>query len=344
MNFFQHECYLHARVPRIKTSGKEGIKTFPVPWARSESGFTLLFEAMSMLLIESEMPVKKVAKVMKVYDNRLWRVFNYWVSKAFKSDEQQNITSIGIDETSSKKGHKYVTVAVDMKVKRVIFATPGKDSKCIDRLNKHLTDKGCSSENIKQVSMDMSSAFISGVEKNFPSAEITFDKFHITKLMNEAMDSVRKMERTSINELKGHKYIFLKNDINLSDKQKESKFYFLNTYSTLSESYRLKELFNDFWNMQTEDDAAGYLSYWCDCVEDSKIQPFIKAANTIRKHWKGILNYFNSNLNNAILEGINSKIQLAKKRARGYRNIDNFINMIYLIAGKLKFDYPLYST
>lgn len=342
MNFFQHECYLHARVPRIKGADGTGIKTVQVPWARSGSGFTLMFEAMSMLLIESEMPVKKTAKFMGVYDNRIWRIFKYWVSRAFNADNQQNVISIGLDETSKKKGHDYVAVAVDLDEKRVIFAAPGKDASCVENLKDHLQNKGCNAEQIKQVSIDMSPAFISGVTKNFPNAEITFDKFHVNKLINEAMDQVRKSERKEIMELKGHKYIFLKNDINLNDEQRESKFYFLSSYPTLGEAYRLKELFNELWDFKDKEKATGYLAYWCDLVEESNIQPFKKAAKTIRSHWTGIINYFKSGINNGILEGINSKIQLAKKRARGYTNTDNFINMIYFIAGKLKFDYPLY--
>lgn len=98
-------------------------------------------------------------------------------------------------------------------------------------------------------------------------------------------------------------------------------------------------MFNDFWEIKDTDEAEGYLAYWCDLARESKRQPFIKALETIKNHWRGIVNYIKSKINKGILEGLNSKIQLAKKRARGYRNIDNFINMIYFIAGKLKFDY-----
>jgi transposase len=343
MNFFQHSCFIHARVPRIKTED-EGIKTLEVPWARRGSGFTLLFEAMAMLFIESEMPVKKAAKIMGVYDNRIWRLFDYWISRAFQADDQSGTEKIGIDETSNKKGHNYVTLAADMEERRVIFATPGKGADCITRLQEHLDEKGCNKEQIQQVSIDMSPAFISGVMSNFPNARITFDKFHTVKLINEAMDEVRKAERKEIAELKGHKYLFLKNNRDLTEKQKESKYYFLSSYPSLGEAYRLKELFNDFWELPTEEEASGYLGYWCDLVEESGIQPFIKASQTIKAHWSGVINYFKSKLNNGILEGINSKIQLAKKRARGYRNIYNFIHMIYFVAGKLKFDYPLFSA
>lgn len=342
LNFFQHTCYLHARVPRVKTlEGK--VINVEVPWARPGSGFTLLFEAFTMLLIESEMPVSSVANIVDVYPQRIWNLFSHWVNKAYLADDQSEITMLGIDETSTKKGHNYVTVGVDMDSRRVVFATPGKDAGAIEKLANHLKEKGTAKEAIEQVSIDMSVAFISGVGNCFPNADITFDRFHTVKVINEAMDTVRKLERKEFAMLKGHKYTFLKRDKNLSDKQKEDKYGLLTLYPVIANAYRLKEMFNELWTFNTIEEAGGFLSYWIELVEESKIQPFIKAAKTIKAHWSGIVNYAKSRLTNGILEGINSKIQLAKNRARGYRNIDNFINMIYFIAAKLKFDYPLYS-
>lgn len=343
LNFFQHTCYLHARVPRVITKD-EKVVNVQVPWARSGSGFTLLFEAFSMLLIESEMPVSKAADVMGVYAQRVWNIFNYWIKKAFNADKQDQIEILGIDETSTKKGHNYVTVAVDMDQRRVVYATAGKGSDCIARLQKHLEEKGTPKEQIGQACIDMSPSFISGIGNSFPNAEITFDKFHVMKVVNEAMDQTRKLERAEFAMLKGHKYTFLKKDKNLNKNQKQAKYDLLNLYPVLADAYRLKEMFSEFWTFTTMEDAGSFLAYWCDLAQDSTIQPFKKAAKTLLSHWTGIVNYAKSKLNNGILEGINSKIQLAKKRARGYRNIDNFIHMIYFIAGKLKFDYPLYST
>lgn len=341
LNMFEHKCYIYARVPRIKNNQSK-VDTVQVPWARPNSGFTLLYEAFSMLLIESEMPVKRVGKVLGINDMRIWRIFNFWVNKAVDDDSQKSVRKVGIDETSIKKGHKYITLAVDLEEKRTIFVTPGKDAECIEKLKYHLSEKGCPPTQIAQASIDMSPAFIAGITNNFPNAEITFDKFHITKFINEAMDTVRKAERKANIELKGYKYIFLKNDSKLKEHEKESKYYFLSSYPNLGEAYRLKELFNDFWEITSEEEASAYLAYWCDVVIDSGIKPFIKVADTIKSHWSGIVNYIKSKINNGILEGINSKIQLAKKRARGFRNTKNFINMIYFITGKLKFDYPLF--
>lgn len=341
LNFFEHRCFIHARVPRITTS-TNNVKMVSVPWARTGSGFTLMFEAFGMLLIESEMPVLRAASIIKIQDTRLWRIFKYWVSKARLKDTQSDVVNLGIDETSIKKGHNYVTLAVDMDKRRVIYATPGKDKQTIKNIKEHLELKDCPNEQIKNICMDMSPSFISGKFDYFPNAHITFDKFHIMKIINEAMDSVRKYERKAHVELKGYKYLFLRNKENLSNTERETKTDFLNLYEDLGKAYRLKELFNDLWDFNTSEEAEGYLAYWCDLAEESKILPFIKVVNTIKGHWNGVVNFFQSRLNNGILEGINSKIQLAKKRARGYRNIENFINMIYFISGKLKFDYPLY--
>ena len=123
-NFFEHRCFFHARVPRITTSASK-VEQVKVAWARPGSGFTLLFEAFAMCLIENEMPVNKAGNILGVYPNRLWTVFNYWIEKAFCKDDQQSVNKIGIDETSSKKGHDYVTLAADLDTRRALFATPG---------------------------------------------------------------------------------------------------------------------------------------------------------------------------------------------------------------------------
>ena len=341
LNFFQHVCYLHARVPKVKQADGK-IKTQAVPWARKGSGFTLMFEAFAMLLIENEMPVNKAAKILQVYPNRLWNVFNYWVSIAHQEDSIEGLDKIGFDETSVKKGHNYVTTMVDLEQRRVLFATPGKGADCIKQSVDYLEDKKVDLSLVKQVCIDMSPSFISGCINHLPDADITFDKFHVMKEVNKAMDELRKLERIGNDILKNHKYTFLKNK--LSPKIEEERNLLMELYPKLGEGYRLKLLFNDFWDIEDKQEAEGYLAFWCDLANESGIFPFKKAVNTIKAHWSGIINYIESRINNGILEGLNSIIQLAKKRARGYRNINNFINMIYFICGKLKFNYPLYLT
>lgn len=187
----------------------------------------------------------------------------------------------------------------------------------------------------------MSPSFISGCKKYLPHTAITFDKFHVVKEVNKAMDEVRKMERKGNFDLKGHKYTFLKGNLNIEEQVQRNDL--MDKYKNLSDPYTLVQMFKDFWNIENIDDAKGYLAFWCDLAENTLLNPFMRVSKTIKNHWDGIVNYINSKITNGILEGINSKIQLAKKRARGYRNIKNFINMIYFVAGKLKFNYPQYS-
>ncbi len=343
LNFFEHICYLHAKVPRIRTSSGQ-IRQVQVPWARAYSGFTLLFEAYVMSLIESEMPVNKVASLLGVLPKRIWTIFNYWLTVAYNGDDQSDIKAIGIDETSKKKGHDYIMITADIESRRVVFACSGKDEKTIAQLAEHFKARKVATEQIELITMDMSPAFISGVSKNFPDAKIVFDRFHLKKLLNEAVDQVRKRERHLHNALKGHKYTFLKSPKNLTKSQRHAKLELMETFPALATTVRLQELFDDFFEFSDQEEAAAFLAYWCDLAEESKILPMVKFSKTLKKHWIGIINYTQAKISNGILESINSKIQLAKRRARGYRNTQNLINMIYFIAGKLKFNYPQYST
>ena len=343
LNFFEHTCKLHCSVPRIRTSqGK--VRLVDVPWARSGSGFTLLFEALALALIEREMPINKIGQLLGENAHRIWTIFDHWIGLAYQADDPTAVTQLGFDETSRRKGHNYVTVAVDMEESRVLHVVKGKDGNTIKEIKAYLETKGVDNKQIAQASIDLSPAFISGVRKYFPEASITFDRFHVVKLLNEAMDRVRQQERREHDALIGHKYTFLRNPDKLSANKQTALAEMITLYPTLGEAYRLKVLFNDLWQMPNKRAAETFIQLWCREVALSGIQPFMDFAKTLKSHLSGISNFVETHLTNAILESINNKIQMAKRRARGYRNTDNFINMIYFLCGKLKFNYPLYST
>jgi transposase len=343
LNFFEHSCHLHCAVPRIRTSDGK-VRLVQVPWARSGSGFTLLFEALAMALIEREMPVNKIGQLLGEDAHRIWTIFNHWIGLAYQADDPTGVTQLGFDETSRRKGHTYLTVAVDMEERRVLHVVKGKDSNTIKEIGDYLAMKGMDKKQITQASIDLSPAFISGIRKHFPEAAITFDRFHVVKLLNKAMDTVRKQERREHDALKGHKYTFLRNPENLSAHKQAALSEMIRLYPTLGEAYRLKLLFNDLWEMPSKQTAKLFIEQWCREVEESKIPAFMNFAKTVKAHLSGIINSVETHITNAILESINNKIQMAKRRARGYRNTDNFINMIYFLCGKLKFNYPLHSS
>jgi transposase len=289
------------------------------------------------------MPASKVADCVKATAPRVWRVFDYWIERAKTRDDLSGVCRIGIDGTSSKKGHSYVTVLADMEQRRVIDVQPGKDAQAVTGFVERLELKGGDRKRIEQVCIDMSPACISGTLDMFQNSRITFDKFHIVQHLNNAMDEVRKRERTGNEPIKNHKYTFLRLNKNLPEKKRNELEYITMLYPHPGKACRLKEMFMDVFHIKDPDEAKGYLQFRCDMVMESTIQPFKKFVNLIGAHWFGITNYFESKLTGGILEGINSKIQLAKKRARGFRNINNYMNMIMFTCGKLKFDYPRYS-
>nr|QBM02817.1 ISL3 family transposase ISCARN77 [uncultured archaeon] len=245
-------------MPRIKSSTGE-VVTVVVPWARAGSGFTLLFEAFAMLLIEYEMPVNKVASTLHVVANRLWRMFNYWVNDAVVNDSLATVTQVGIDETSSKKGHNYVTVCANLEARRVIFVCEGRESDVIKDLAVAIEEKQGSVASIKNVSIDMSPAYIAGVTEHLPQAKITFDKFHVTALLSKSMDDLRKLERKDNDQLKGHKYTVLTNYTNLSTTKQDELDYLLMAYPRLGQAYRLKEMFMEFLDIKEKESALFHL-------------------------------------------------------------------------------------
>ena len=337
LNFFQHTTYLHARRPRIDCENC-GIITAEMPWARMGSGFTYLFESFVMILAR-KMPISAVAKVLGEHDTRIWRVVRHYVDEARKTEDYHDVTKIGVDETSRAKGHDYVTLGVDMEKSKVIFATKGKDSTTLARFNQDLFDHGGDAHYVREICCDMSPAFIEGAGDYFVNATITFDKFHVMKIINEAVDQVRRQEQKERPELKKTRYIWLKNPTNLTKKQQD-KFEDLSKLNLkTARAYQIKLNFQEFWE-QPVDKAENFLKRWYFWATHSRLEPIKKAAKTIKRHWDGILRWFESGLNNGILEGINSLVQLARRRSRGFRSTENFIAMIYLMAGKLNFNLP----
>ena len=200
LDFFQHQAFLHARTPRI-TCPDCGVKQIAVPWARAGSGFTLLFEALAMTLMTA-MPVAAAARLMGEHDTRMWRVLHHWVEQARERADYKDVSRVAIDETAAKRGHDYVSLFVDIDQRRVLFVTEGRGADTVAAFADDLEAHNGDASRVRQVCIDMSAAFIKGVTDNLTEAEITFDKFHAVKLVNDAVDKVRRAEAKGRPELK----------------------------------------------------------------------------------------------------------------------------------------------
>jgi transposase len=340
LNFFQHVTYLHVRTPRVECPNC-GVKQVPVPWAREASGFTLLFEAFIMTMAKG-MPVNAIARLVGEHDTRIWRILHHYVEKARGEQDYSQVRTVGMDETSSRRGHNYITVFVDMDKSKVLFATPGKDAATLTAFKKDLEAHGGRAENIKQACCDMSRAFIRGIEDTFENSSITFDKFHIVKIINEALDEIRRIEQKTRPELKKTRFAWLKNPQNLTVKQ-QVVIETLNVPKLnlkTAKGYQIKLTFQDLYD-QPKEKAEEFLKRWYFWATHSRLKPMIEAARTIKRHWDGVLAWFDSGITNGVLEGINSLIQAAKAKARGYRSTRNLITVVYLIAGKLNLNITL---
>ncbi len=334
LNFFQHECYLHARVPRIKRDDGR-VRLIPPPWSGKLSGFTLLFEALLIQLCRS-MPVHNVSQLTGVSDHRLWSLLETYVNAAKFDENFSQITTLGMDETSVARGHDYITLFVDLKEKKTVYISDGKSSETVEDFVQVLEERQGHSEQIKHVSCDMSPAFIKGVTEKLPEAQITFDKFHVMKIINEGVDKVRKEEVKTNPLLKGARYSFLKNENNLTDKQKKTRDKLslpkLNLKSV--RAMQMRETFQQIYTADSKLEFEARLKKWYYWATHSQLTPMIKVAKTIKRHWYGIVSWKESQINNGLLEGLNSVIQAAKRKARGYKK-PHFKIIAYLLTGKL---------
>ena len=338
LNFFQYKAFIHCSIPRTKCD-EHGVLQVEVPWSRPRSGFTLLFDAFVMELA-TKMTVNEIADLVDEHDTRLWRLIEHYVQKAREDENFSDIKNIGIDETSSKKGHNYITLFVDLDDPKVLYATEGKDSATIDGFKIDFELHQGDSKNIENVCCDMSPAFIKGSKSNFTNANITYDKFHVMKKINEALDQVRREENAENSILKKTRYIWLKNPENLTKKQKK-KFSSLSKMNLKTvRAYNLKLAFKEFWEIDDLTAASSYLQKWYMWAKKSRLEPMKKAADFINRNWQGIMQYTQSKINNGVLEGINSIIQTVKRKARGFKNINNFITAIYLRSSKLNYSLP----
>ena len=247
------------------------------------------------------------------------------------------VKNIGIDETSRKKGHNYVTTVTDLDNSKVIYVTVGKDSATVDNFKTELEKRNLKVDQITNICSDLSPAFILGIKTNFPNANHTFDKFHVVKIVNKAVDEVRAKESKTNELILKSKYSLLKNPENLTANQKTKLDSILAEYTQSGEAYKLKLGFQDLFKLSSRAEAELYLTDWVSLVQASTIPQMKRLVKSIKRHLDGILNWFDNKISNGKVEALNCGIQNLKRRAKGFRTLTNFKALIYLVMGKLSF-------
>ena len=298
LSLFQYPCYLKARLPVFidKRSGKTEV--IQVPWARKGSGFTLLFEQAILDLLRLCTCKTTTAEFFGIYPQRVQTVYDAYTKDAYEQREAEVAQKIGVDETSTHKGHDYITLFVNLENGNILDIQDGRSSEAVRNYSQELHVLGKTPEQVEEFSLDMSPAFISGVQQYFSTARMTYDRFHVVQLVSRYFKPLWKSKKTDKPLL----------------------------------AYHLNE-FDQLWIQSNCTDAAAFLCYWLDRTKELfQMNSFYKS---IHKHFNGIINFVESKVTNGLLEGMNNKIQFIKRAARGYRYKDNFKRMILFAFGAL---------
>jgi len=337
LNFFQHDCYLEVRTPRVKLPDGRVALVEP-PFAGKLSGFTLLFEAM-VLTLAQQMPFSAVARIVGESWHRVHAICKRYVELALAEIDLSDVTSAAIDETSYKRGHNYLTIVADAEQRKVVFVTEGKDAAAVEQFACDLRSHCAEPEQITSVSIDMSPAFIKGVTEHLPNARITFDKFHIVAQASTALEKTRRLEQQTDPDLKGLRWALLKDRDRLNAAQRADLDALLANVTTkrTARAWLYREQLRDILDRKQINVVSAMLEQWCTNVMRSKVEPMKDVARMIRKHFEGIIAWSQTRQTNGFLEAINGLFQAAKRRARGYTNFETMRTVLFLIAGKLDF-------
>ena len=338
LNFWQHATYLSARVPRVQCP-EHNIRQVNVPWARPESGFTLLFEAFVMALAR-EMPISAVAELMAEHDTRLWRIVRHYVKQAHGKQDWSGIQAVAVDDTATRKGHKYATVVVELdlqktKPARLLFMTPDRTAASVGEFVKEMPAHGAKPEQVQLTAMDMSAAYQKGARESLPLSTIVFDRFHVMQLAGNAVDEVRKQLRRNGEDMNGALWALRGNESNLSESNLQLRQDLCARHKQLGRAMALRESLQDTWEWPGPAAAEMHLKSWYSWAIRSRLAPFVKLAKTVKRHWAGILAFYPHRITSAAIESINGIIQTARRRARGFRNFENLKAICYWMAGNL---------
>lgn len=337
LNFFQHECELEVRVPRVKLP--DGlVRQVTPPWAGKLSGFTLLFEAFVLLLCR-EMTFTGVARITGLSVHRVMAVCDRYVNTAVGAANFSEVRRLAIDETSRAKGHDYVSLFADADERKVLYVAEGREAQTVAGFAANLRAHQGKPTQIESISIDMSPAFIAGVEEHFPNAQITFDKFHVISHASDAITETRREEQKLDPTLKGLRWVLLTDRAKLSGAQRAELDALLAHMTTkrTARAWQYREQLREILSRKQPNVVRALLKQWCTNVRRSKVEPMKEVASMILNHFEGVLAWVNSRLTNGFLEAINGLFQAAKRKARGYVRFRTIRTVIFLIAGKLDF-------
>lgn len=333
LDTMQFTTEIVASLPRVECPD-HGVKSVAVPWAEAHSRWTLLFELFAIDVLFATTNLTRAMALLKIGWEQAHEIRKAGVMRGLTNRTEEDIEYAGMDEKSFLKGHKYATLMADLGRGRVLDVV--KDRTQESAIEKALTPR--QRAHVKALAVDMWEPFAQAIRELLPDADLVHDKFHIAGYLGEAVDLVRRKEHRSLLKegsdlLTGAKYLFLKNE--LSDDEQERFRALMQDELKVGKAWTLKEMFRHFWDYVSIGAARKFFDRWYFRATHSRLAPVIKVAKMLKRHLDGLLAYCTHKISNAVVEGLNSKIQQVKASARGFRNFEHYRIAILFFCGKL---------
>jgi transposase len=312
--------WLHARIPRVFCL-EHGVRRVHVPWALPEARYSIAFERHAIdVLLETD--VLGGARLLNLSWDEAWHLMERAVERGQRAKKQRVIPFLGVDEKAVARRHQYVTMVCDLERSTVEYLAENREKTSLDAYYQGLSQAQLAG--IEAVAMDMWEPYIASTAAHVPDgrSKIVFDRFHIMKQMNEAVDTVRKQENRllverGIDVLKGTKFLWLAAQENVPESQSDWFRLIRESHLKTARAWAIKEALRLLWEYQRQGWAERYWKQWYFWATHARLAPVRKVARMIHRHLDGVFSYFDHRITNAVSEGLNSKIQTVKKTPTG---------------------------
>lgn len=323
----KRQTFIALRIQRVYCLRCHTLRQVRTGFSEPHKRYTSSFERYALELLK-HMTIQDVANHLCVSWDTIKDIQKRYLQRNYSRPKLTHVRQIAIDEISVGAGHRYVTVVLDLVTGAVLHVGDGKGVDALKPFFRRLMRSGVK---IEAVAMDMSPAFISAVTKHIPSAQIVFDRFHVVKLMNEKLSELRRAlfheaskEMKAV--LKGIRWLLLKNPENLREGKNEHERLgdALKLNAPLAIAYYMKEDIRQLWCQRDKQTAGAFLDDWISRAMASGIGMLKRFADTLVKHRDGLLAWYDYPISTGPLEGTNNKIQLMKRQAYGFRDMEFF--------------------
>ena len=339
LDTMQFATLVTAVVPRAKCE-EHGVHQLPVPWAEEHSRFTAFFESLVIGWLLSA-SASAVAGMMRLSWDQVDGIYARAVRRGLSRVRREVPRAICVDETSFRRGRKYVTVVSDASSGEVLHVAEGRGRESLESYYENAGADGCA--RLEHVMMDMWQPYIAATQSR-TGAAVVFDKFHIAHHLSAAVDQVRRREhrrlrRQGDERLTGTRYLWLRRVEKMSETQRSRFESLRREHLTVGRAWAMKEMAMEQWGYATKEEAHADWKHWLSWVRRSRLGPMQRVAETIGRHLEGVLNAAVTGFSNAKAESINARIQQLKRRSCGYRSVARMRNAILFHLGGLDL-YP----